>query len=301
MNFDFADRVRKVLAQAREESVRLGHEYTGTEHQLLGVLGDAETAALLAGLGARPAALRERVEGLVWRGGGRRVPGAVAGAGGGRRRAGDLPYTSRAKKVLEFAIAEAKLSGDASVGVGHMLLGLIREEKGIGAQVLGEFGITLERVRAALGSGPAGGGGSPAEGEENARFRIRIDDDSSASIYEQIVAQVQEAVATGELKAGDRLATVRRLADQLDIAPGTVARAYGELERLGVVVTDGARGTRIAEPSGGNAPTTERRDALAALLRPVAVAAYHMGASAAELRAALDASMEGILREEEAA
>jgi DNA-binding transcriptional regulator YhcF (GntR family) len=298
MNHDFTDRVRKALAQAREEGLRLGRGYVGTEHLLLGVLADREMGALLAGLGAPPERVWERVEGLVRRGA---VRGPAWAAAGRSIRGGGLPYTSRAKKVLEFAMAEARRSRDASVGVGYLLAGLIREEKGIAAKVLGEFGITLERVRAALGSGAPGGGESPAEGEETAQFRIRIDDDPSASIYEQIVAQVQEAVATGELKAGDRLATVRRLADQLDIAPGTVARAYGELERLGVVVTDGARGTRIAEPSGENAPTTERRDALAALLRPVAVAAYHMGASAAELRAALDASMEGILRNEDGA
>jgi DNA-binding transcriptional regulator YhcF (GntR family) len=122
---------------------------------------------------------------------------------------------------------------------------------------------------------------------------VTIDDRSDRSIYEQIIAQVQEAVATGALRTGDRLQPVRRLADDLDIAPGTVARAYTELERLKVVVTEGARGTRIAERVSQQAKS-ERPDTLAGLLRPVAVAAFHMGASASELRSALDEAMKGI-------
>jgi DNA-binding transcriptional regulator YhcF (GntR family) len=86
---------------------------------------------------------------------------------------------------------------------------------------------------------------------------------------------------------------VRQLADELDIAPGTVARAYSELERRGVVVTDGARGTRVAERERPPAP--DRPETLTGLLRPVAVAAYHMGATAQELRAALERAMHGIL------
>src|SRR5206468_2526682 len=78
-------------------------------------------------------------------------------------------------------------------------------------------------------------------------FEVRIDDASDRAIHEQIVSQIQEAVATGTLRPGNRLPPVRQLADQLEIAPGTVARAYSELERRGIVVTDGARGTRVAE------------------------------------------------------
>jgi len=102
------------------------------------------------------------------------------------------------------------------------------------------------------------------------------------------------AVATGQLRPGDRLPTVRQLADDLDIAPGTVARAYGELERLGILVTEGARGTRVAEQQKPLVPDAERPNTLVGLLRPVAVAAFHLGASADELRAALDEAMKGI-------
>jgi DNA-binding transcriptional regulator YhcF (GntR family) len=105
---------------------------------------------------------------------------------------------------------------------------------------------------------------------------------------------VQEAVATGVLLPGDRLQPVRQLADELDIAPGTVARAYSELERLGVVVTEGARGTRIAPRTEAQSPSTERVETLTGLLRPVVVAAFHLGATAPSLRSALESAMSGI-------
>jgi DNA-binding transcriptional regulator YhcF (GntR family) len=105
----------------------------------------------------------------------------------------------------------------------------------------------------------------------------------------------------GDLKPGDRLPTVRHLADKLDIAPGTVARAYGELERLGVVVTEGARGTRVAQRERPPMPASERPQTLVGLLRPVAVAGFHLGASAPELRAALEDAMKDIFPESEAA
>ncbi|HEU0014716.1 MAG TPA: GntR family transcriptional regulator [Longimicrobium sp.] len=112
------------------------------------------------------------------------------------------------------------------------------------------------------------------------------------------MAQITEHAATGELRPGERLPTVRQLADRLDVAPGTVARAYGELERRGVVVTEGARGTRIAERAGAAAGEGERSRTLAELLRPAAVSAFHLGASADELRAALETAMLGIFDRE---
>lgn len=91
------------------------------------------------------------------------------------------------------------------------------------------------------------------------RFRIRIDDAAPVSIYEQIIGQIQEAVATGQLRPGDRLPTVRRLADELDIAPGTVALAYGELERLGILVTEVARDRRGFAAKPHTRPDAARR------------------------------------------
>jgi DNA-binding transcriptional regulator YhcF (GntR family) len=276
--FHFTEEMRQALEAARNEAIRLGHDYMGTEHLLLGLVSHNGTAAdVLGALGVTSEAVREEVRRSI------RPGKAIFDA-----RRGEMPYTSRAKKALEFTMAEAQQLGQNYVGAEHLVLGLLREEKGIAAQVLFALGVSITRARTSvigLTEGEAA--------QETGSFRVTIDDRSDRSIYEQIIAQVQEAVATGALRTGDRLQPVRRLADDLDIAPGTVARAYTELERLKVVVTEGARGTRIAERVSQQAKS-ERPDTLAGLLRPVAVAAFHMGASASELRSALDEAMKGI-------
>ena len=137
--------------------------------------------------------------------------------------------------------------------------------------------------------------GNPcAAPDPGAGFRVAIDDDSNRTIYQQIMAQVKEAAATGRLRPGERLPPVRELADLLGIAPGTVARAYRELEERGVVVTQGTRGTFVAEGRRERVGDEGRHGVLLGLLRPVAVAAFHLGATEAELRTALEGAMEGI-------
>ena len=282
----FTDRVQIVLQIAREEASRLHHGYVGTEHMLLALLRERRgvAAAVLTNLDADLDEIRLQIEQTVERG--TAQPAADP----------KLPYTSRAKHVIELAMREAQELGHDFVGTEHVLLGVLHEEKGIAAQVLLAAGVTLENARAETLRLLAGlPSAVPRKAEAPARkFRVRIDDASDRSIYEQIVAQVQEAVATVQLGPGDRLPPVRQLADELDIAPGTVARAYGELERRGIVVTDGARGTRVAERSPSPVPPSERPENLVGLLRPVAVAAYHLGATAAELRRALEDAMRDI-------
>jgi DNA-binding transcriptional regulator YhcF (GntR family) len=303
VSYNFTDRVRKVLAMAREEAIRLRHDHVGTEHILLGLIREGEgiAAAVLTSFSVDLDEIRERIEERV-----RRGKATIA--------IGELPYTSRAKKVLEFTMSEAHELDHSYVGTEHLLLGLLREAKGIAAEVLNEQGVTLERARqevlrllgvnppARSGARSSRGGwlsrllGGEVEGAtaRPAAFRVAIDDTSSQSIYEQIVAQVQEAIATGRLTPGDRLPTVRRLAEELDLAPGTVARAYSELERLGVVVTEGARGTRVAEQPKKPLAEAQRPETLEGLLRPVVVAAFHLGATGDEVRRALDRAMQGI-------
>jgi ATP-dependent Clp protease ATP-binding subunit ClpC len=137
MNYNFTDRVRKVLAMAREEAIRLQHDYVGTEHILLGLIreGEGVAAAVLTNLSVDLDQIHERVEESV-----RKGKATIA--------LGELPYTSRAKKVLEFAMAEARDFNHSYVGTEHLLLGLLREEKGIAAQVLNSLGVTLEEARA---------------------------------------------------------------------------------------------------------------------------------------------------------
>src|SRR6266567_1972483 len=135
--YNFTDRVRKVLQMAREEAARLHHEYVGTEHILLGLIreGEGVAAAVLTNLSVDLEQVQERIEDSV-----RRGKATIA--------LGELPYTSRAKKVLEFAMAEARELNHSYVGTEHLLLGLLREEKGIGAQVLTAAGVTLQQARA---------------------------------------------------------------------------------------------------------------------------------------------------------
>ncbi len=271
---DFSNGCRQALYRAREEAVTLRHGYVGTEHILLAILkaSDDDAPRLIAKLGLVPSRVRRDVETHVQE------------ANSTRLRDTEIPYTSRAKKVLELAMSEARELDQQTVRVGHLLLGLIAEEKSIAAQVLRTHGVTFTAARAAL----------TRISMRRKTFAIQIDDRADRSIYEQIVAQVQEAVATSELLSGDRLPTVRDLADDLDIAPGTVARAYGELERLGVVTTDGVHGTSVAHRPERSLPDSVRPETLAGLLRPVAVAAFHLGASAHEVRQALENAMRDI-------
>jgi DNA-binding transcriptional regulator YhcF (GntR family) len=289
--YNFTARARKVVAMAREEAVRLNHEYVGTEHVLLGLIreGEGVAATVLRNFNVDLKAIRRKIEKTVKP---RKAPPPPAP---------ELRYTSRAKLVLELAMSEAHEANHSYVGTEHLLLGLLREERGIAAQVLTRAGVKLRTARAAtlriIGTEMDRRGWPTARGATvppRSTFQVRVDDTSDRSIYEQIVAQVQEAVATGALAPGDRLPTVRQLADELDIAPGTVARAYAELERLGVVVTEGARGTRVAPRKSAGMSDTERPETLVGLLRPVIVAAFHLGASAKELREALERAMKDI-------
>lgn len=135
--YNFTERVRKVLAYAREEAAGLHHEYVGTEHILLGLVREGEGVAstALQNLGVDQDRLRDTIETIVKKGN----PGARTGP--------DLPYTSRAKKVLELAMKEARELNHSYVGTEHLLLGLIEEQKGIAAQVLVDAGATLDAVR----------------------------------------------------------------------------------------------------------------------------------------------------------
>jgi ATP-dependent Clp protease ATP-binding subunit ClpA len=136
--YNFTDRVRKVLQMAREEAARLNHEYVGTEHLLLGLVreGEGVAAAVLTNLDVELEEIIRTVDATVKKG---KAP---------QMRGLDLPYTSRAKKVLEFAMSEARELSHPYVGSEHLLLGLLREEKGIAAQVLVAAEVTLESARA---------------------------------------------------------------------------------------------------------------------------------------------------------
>jgi len=158
--YNFTERVRKVLQMAREEAQRLHHEYVGTEHILLGLIreGEGVAAAVLQNLNVDLDEIQQKIEETVKKGKAAQTTGP------------DLPYTSRAKKVLELAMSEARELNHSYVGPEHLLLGLLREEKGIAAQVLTDAGVNLDAARAEtlrlLGTEmpPQGGGKEPQPG-----------------------------------------------------------------------------------------------------------------------------------------
>ncbi|NQW34170.1 MAG: ATP-dependent Clp protease ATP-binding subunit [Acidimicrobiaceae bacterium] len=151
----FTDRARRVVVLAQEEARLLNHSYIGTEHILLGLIHEGEGVAAkgLEALGISLEAVRAQVEEIIGQ--------------GGSSPSGHIPFTPRAKKVLELSLREALQLGHNYIGTEHILLGLIREGEGVAAQVLVKLGADLGRVRQQviqLLSGYQGPGGKP-EGE----------------------------------------------------------------------------------------------------------------------------------------
>ena len=131
----FTDRARRVVVLAQEEARLLNHNYIGTEHILLGLIheGEGVAAKALESLGISLEAVRAQVEEIIGH--------------GGTAPSGHIPFTPRAKKVLELSLREALQLGHNYIGTEHILLGLIREGEGVAAQVLVKLGADLSRVR----------------------------------------------------------------------------------------------------------------------------------------------------------
>ena len=150
----FTDRARRVVVLAQEEARLLNHNYIGTEHILLGLIheGEGVAAKALESLGISLEAVRQQVEEIIGQ--------------GGSSPSGHIPFTPRAKKVLELSLREALQLGHNYIGTEHILLGLIREGEGVAAQVLVKLGADLSRVRQQviqLLSGYQGTGGPAGE------------------------------------------------------------------------------------------------------------------------------------------
>ncbi len=155
----FTDRARKVMQLANQEAQRFNHEYIGTEHMLLGLVkeGTGVAANVLKNLEVDLRKIRLEVEKLVQSG-----PEMIT--------MGKLPQTPRAKKVIEYSMEEARNLNHNFVGTEHILLGLLREQEGVAAQVLMNLGLKLEEVREEvlnlLGNGLEGGEGGERGGRE---------------------------------------------------------------------------------------------------------------------------------------
>lgn len=132
----FTDKGRKIIILAREEAERHQNDYLGTEHIVLGVLreGDGIALAVLKKMGLAPEQIRLEIE--------RNLPG-----GGNTLTFGEIPFTPRVKRVIEYAIEEARLLGHNYIGSEHLLLGVLREEEGIGGKILRSLGANLLSAR----------------------------------------------------------------------------------------------------------------------------------------------------------
>jgi ATP-dependent Clp protease ATP-binding subunit ClpC len=201
----FTDRARRVVVLAQEEARMLRHDYIGTEHILLGLVreGGGVAAQALESIHISLEDVRQQVEEIIGLGQG--VP------------TGPIPFTPRAKKVLEYSLREALQLGHTYIGTEHILLGLVRESEGVAAQVLVRYGANLDQVRHTvieLLSGYAGGQsaavGAGAVEEVEAVLAWSASSESSptcpncrSSLAETLAA------STLELKVGDETTMVK--------------------------------------------------------------------------------------------
>src|SRR5580700_3841815 len=180
----FTDRARRVVVLAQEEARMLNHSYIGTEHILLALLdeGDGVGAKALELLGISLDAVRQQVEEIIGRG--QHTP------------SGHIPFTPRAKKVLELSLREAVQPGHEYIGTEHLLLGLIREGDGVAAQVLVKLGADLNLVRQVVeldsDQQPQPGRRPSQEGVPVAEVQARLD-----AIEDRLAAAVEQRAGTG--------------------------------------------------------------------------------------------------------
>ena len=189
----FTDRARRVVVMAQEEARKMNHKYIGTEHLLLGLLAEGEGVAAksLGSLGIDLNSTRDTVIETV--GVGQQAP------------TGHIPFTPRAKKVLELALREALQLGHNYIGTEHILLGLIREGEGVAAQVLGQHEAGLQKIRQTVltelsGSGGEGGRSKGQSSPQAARTGAgRESHRSGSSILDQFGRNLTQAARGKEL------------------------------------------------------------------------------------------------------
>ncbi|USX46422.1 ATP-dependent Clp protease ATP-binding subunit [Dietzia kunjamensis] len=185
----FTDRARRVVVLAQEEARMLNHNYIGTEHILLGLIheGEGVAAKALESLGISLEAVRSQVEEII--GQGQQAP------------SGHIPFTPRAKKVLELSLREALQLGHNYIGTEHILLGLIREGEGVAAQVLVKLGADLTRVRQQVIQLLSGYQGKEAEasGTPAGSGAREAGTPSSSTVLDQFGRNLTQAAMEGKL------------------------------------------------------------------------------------------------------
>ena len=200
----FTDRARRVIVLAQEEARSFNHNYIGTEHILLGLIqeGECVAAKALESMGISLEAVRQEVEEIIGR--------------GSQPHVGHIPFTPRAKKVLELSLREGLQMGHKYIGTEFLLLGLIREGEGVAAQVLVKLGADLPRVRQQviqLLSGYEGGeGGTPEAPQQSSgsdavgagaspggRVQSSVGERSNSLVLDQFGRNLTQAARDGKL------------------------------------------------------------------------------------------------------
>ena len=202
----FTDRARRVVVLAQEEARMLSHNYIGTEHILLGLVheGQGVAAKALQSLGISLEAVRQQVEQIIGR--------------GQQEPSGHIPFTPRAKKVLELSLREAHHLGHDYIGTEHILLGLIREGEGVAAQVLVRLGADLNRVRQQVigllhghqGQEPAASQADIPGGPRRGQMPAGVT--SGVTALESRLSAIEQRLGTGPATADldEQIAQVRR-------------------------------------------------------------------------------------------
>jgi ATP-dependent Clp protease ATP-binding subunit ClpC len=183
----FTDRARRVVVLAQEEARMLSHNYIGTEHILLGLIheGEGVAAKALESLDISLEAVRAQVEEII--GQGQQAP------------SGHIPFTPRAKKVLELSLREALQLGHSYIGTEHILLGLIREGEGVAAQVLQKLGADLNRVRQQVIQLLSGFQGKESAASGAAASGAGAEAPSSSLVLDQFGRNLTQAAREGKL------------------------------------------------------------------------------------------------------
>jgi ATP-dependent Clp protease ATP-binding subunit ClpA len=220
----FTDRARRAVVLAQEEARQLDHDYIGTEHILLGLLGERDgiAAQSLRRLGVGLNDVRDEITANVGR--------------GDKSPAGHIPFTPRAKKVLELSLREALQLGHNYIGTEHILLGLVREGQGMAAHVLVQRGAPLERVRATV---------TDALGRSSARPRSSQPEHTPAA--DEALAAARELAGSGRLGSHHLLEALARSEDS--VASRALASLGIDADTLAATIDElGVEGTNDVTP-----------------------------------------------------
>jgi ATP-dependent Clp protease ATP-binding subunit ClpA len=258
----FTDRARRVVVLAQEEARMLNHNYIGTEHILLGLIheGEGVAAQAIESMGISLDGVRSQVEEIIGQ--------------GQHASTGHIPFTPRAKKVLELSLREALQLGHNYIGTEHILLGLVREGEGVAAQVLVKLGASLDRVRRAVLELLGGRGVGEGEAiDPSGRVGLLRGGHSAIPLFEaRAVRAIQLASETAAI-TGDRVLTPDLLLwGLLSSGDAQVLRALEDLgadpervrERLRQLTDElakrRARGPRTTRQGGAVAPADPEQE-----------------------------------------